>query len=342
MIRSRDIAEKIGVSRQAVTAVLNGSRSGCVSLEKRRAILKIARELRYSPSHAAQVLVSGKTRTIGMIMPWVENFGTSPTFGKFLCCLTAELERAGYTLSVLPVPNFDEETIFREVAQTLRTRRVDGFILQSFLIGEAAKKEIEEEKIPAVFYSHPSDTVQHVPGICSVRFDEREAVRKLADFLRPHGPCASLLFSDSTDARTRSCFLQSLEGFTPFFIKKDEFFAYENASAAERLVRERWDELKNYKVWLAQNDRMAYGASLVVREHGLTPGRDILLAGFDNTEAGFRNPFFTTVSPPYGKMAYECVRLLLLRMETPEAAFPAETVIPAELIFRKSTQGAEK
>ena len=35
MIRCKDIAEMVGVSRQAVTAVLNNSRPNCVSPEKR-------------------------------------------------------------------------------------------------------------------------------------------------------------------------------------------------------------------------------------------------------------------------------------------------------------------
>ena len=69
MIRSKDIAAIVGVSRQAVTAVLNNSRPNCVSREKREAILKVASEHQYQPNQAAVALKTGKSRLIGVIMP---------------------------------------------------------------------------------------------------------------------------------------------------------------------------------------------------------------------------------------------------------------------------------
>ena len=63
----------VGVSRQAVTAVLNNSRPNCVSKEKREAILKAAAEHNYRPDHAALALKTGKSGLIGVIMPPWEN-----------------------------------------------------------------------------------------------------------------------------------------------------------------------------------------------------------------------------------------------------------------------------
>ena len=63
----------VGVSRQAVTAVLNNSRPNCVSKEKREAILKAAAEHNYRTDHAAVALKTGKSSMIGVVMPPWDN-----------------------------------------------------------------------------------------------------------------------------------------------------------------------------------------------------------------------------------------------------------------------------
>lgn len=73
MIRCKDIAAMVGVSRQAVTAVLNNSRPNCVSKEKRAEILKVAAEHNYHPNHAAVALKTGRSNLIGIVMPPWDN-----------------------------------------------------------------------------------------------------------------------------------------------------------------------------------------------------------------------------------------------------------------------------
>ena len=51
-ITTKQIAEMVGVSRQAVSAVLNGN-PGKVSEEKRRKIFHIAKNLQWRPNPAA-------------------------------------------------------------------------------------------------------------------------------------------------------------------------------------------------------------------------------------------------------------------------------------------------
>ncbi len=59
-ITTKEIAELVGVSRQAVSAVLNGN-PGKVSAEKRQRILHIAKNMQYKPNQAALAL-AGKQR----------------------------------------------------------------------------------------------------------------------------------------------------------------------------------------------------------------------------------------------------------------------------------------
>lgn len=67
MIRCKDIAALVGVSRQAVTAVLNNSRPNCVSEEKRKKILMVAAEHNYRPNHVALALKTGRSNLVGIV-----------------------------------------------------------------------------------------------------------------------------------------------------------------------------------------------------------------------------------------------------------------------------------
>ena len=118
MIRCKDIAEMVGVSRQAVTAVLNNSRPNCVSPEKRSEILKIAAQYNYHPNHAALALKTGKSNLIGIVMPPWHN----PYIAELCMALQRALTAWNYTPfftidnNLNPVPGNLEQLLSLQVA----------------------------------------------------------------------------------------------------------------------------------------------------------------------------------------------------------------------------------
>ena len=118
MIRGKDIAAMVGVSRQAVTAVLNNSRPNCVSPEKRAEILKIAAEYNYHPNHAAKALKTGKSNLIGVVMPQWQN----PYIAGLCMALQRALAARNYTPfftidnNYNPVPGNLEQLLSLQVA----------------------------------------------------------------------------------------------------------------------------------------------------------------------------------------------------------------------------------
>ena len=62
---SQDVADSAGVSRSAVSLVLNGRGQGNISAEKQAAILAAAEELDYSPNPVALSLRTRRSATIG-------------------------------------------------------------------------------------------------------------------------------------------------------------------------------------------------------------------------------------------------------------------------------------
>ena len=336
-LRNKDIADMVGVSRAAVTQVLNGSRPGCVSAEKREAILRIAREHNYHPDFAAQVLGSGKTKTIGMPLPWMQTLSSSLSYGRLLNYLTAKLEQTGYMLTLLPVTNETREKIFQGVDILLRSRRVDGLVVNSNFLNHEITQTIQKNRIPVISFSFSSDPREAYPEISDVFFDCRPALKELIERFTTYGKTAVIALEGTNN--TRAAFLRRTPELTFFELKKTPYFLNNTAAEAMVFIRHKWQKLKNYPCWILQNDNFAYAADCVIREMGLIPGRDILFAGFDDMEENFTNPFFTTVRDPFDEMADACIRLL--REQLDSGKNQAEHIkIPSRIIYRASSQPA--
>src|SRR5690242_9940420 len=70
-IRLKDIARDLNVSVMTVSKVLH-DRSD-ISSETRERVLKRMRELNYQPNRAARSLVTGRSFTIGLVVPDLEH-----------------------------------------------------------------------------------------------------------------------------------------------------------------------------------------------------------------------------------------------------------------------------
>ena len=91
------------------------------------------------------------------------------------------------------------------------------------------------------------------------------------------------------------------------------------------------------------SDDLAAGVCRVLRERGLTPGRDVDVVGFDNTPISrVFVPDITTISQPRRELGRQAMQQLLLRME----GAPCErrdVYLPHQLVLRESTGiGTEK
>ena len=74
---SSDVAVHAGVSHQTVSRVVNGSPH--VSPETRERVETAIAELGYRPNIAARALVTGSTRTIGLVTVKINQYGPAQT-----------------------------------------------------------------------------------------------------------------------------------------------------------------------------------------------------------------------------------------------------------------------
>src|SRR6202142_4563922 len=110
--RLKDIAQDLGVSVVTVSKVLRDHPD--ISAETRERVRKRMRELNYRPNLAARALVTGRTHTIGLVVPDLVH----PFFGEVAGGLSRILRKKGYSLFVSSSDE-DCELENREIEQLL-------------------------------------------------------------------------------------------------------------------------------------------------------------------------------------------------------------------------------
>ena len=91
---AQDVADLAGVSRSAVSLVLNGRAQGHIARDKQQAIIDAARRLNYTPNAVALSLRNRRSRTIG-VLTWP---GASGFAGPMLHATLETATKAGYLL----------------------------------------------------------------------------------------------------------------------------------------------------------------------------------------------------------------------------------------------------
>ena len=322
MIRGKDIAALVGVSRPAVTAVLNGSRPNCVSKEKREAILKIASEHQYRPNQAAVALKTGKSRMIGVVMPPWENPYIAGLCMGIQRCLAARSYTSVFTIdnNYNPVPgNLDQ----------FLSLRVAG------IITVASSLLPDDIGVPVVSYYHND------PRFDSVCPDLARDARLIVEHLKEYGHRNFGYLGLHGDKRIRYLAAEAARcglDFPKRWQSWNPGGKTEGTDYFSRLLKvNEGRDLPGALVVLSDN--VAFHAYQSIRRHKFRIPEDFSIVSHDNiVYCGCLSPALTSLS--FGspdEVAGEMVRLLLERIKNPGK--PREiSLLKSELIVRESTK----
>ena len=121
--RLKDIAEDLGLSVVTISKVLRNHPD--IGEETRKRVLKRMKELNYQPNFAARSLITGRSWTIGLIVPDLLH----PFFAQIAKEISVDVRKKGYNLFI---SSSDEDPVLEqeEIAQLL-ARRVDVMLIAS-------------------------------------------------------------------------------------------------------------------------------------------------------------------------------------------------------------------
>jgi DNA-binding LacI/PurR family transcriptional regulator len=323
-----DVGRLAGVSHQTVSRVLNDASS--VRPETRERVLDAMRQLDYRPNSMARALVTGRSRTVGVVTFDTVLFGPASTlFG-----IEKAAHEAGYFVSIVSLRSLDRASVLSAV-ERLQAQGVDGILVIAPHVRTAsaivdlpvqvpvvAVEAGPEEDVPLVVIDQVAGaraatehllelghrTVWHVAGPQGF-LEARRRVEGWAATLRAAGAPVP----------------EALEG---------DWSPRSGYELAERLARD-----PEVTAIFAANDQMALGVLRRLNEAGRDVPGDVSVVGFDDIpEAAYFTPPLTTIRQDFVEMGRRSVGALLGRLDAPDA--PAEHVVVApELVVRASTTG---
>ena len=115
------IAKEAEVSHATVSRVLNNS--GYVKDETREKVLKVIKELNYTPSAIARSLSTNKTNTIGVIVPDINNL----FFGDIIKGITEIADKNN--LNIILCDTDEDKDKELKAINVLKQQRIQGLII---------------------------------------------------------------------------------------------------------------------------------------------------------------------------------------------------------------------
>ncbi|HZM46518.1 MAG TPA: LacI family DNA-binding transcriptional regulator [Burkholderiales bacterium] len=287
--------------------------------------------LGYVAHGAARALASRRTRTIGAVLPTLDN----TIFAKTVQALQRTLDQAGYMLLVAS-DEHDAEAETR-VARALIEHGVDGLVLLGTTHHECVLKMLDTHQVPYVL-TWALDPEDRHP---CVGFDNRAAGVRIARHLLDLGHREFAMISGLTAGNERA--RGRLRGV------REELAAHGIAIAPHRLVekpyafaagREGLREVLGGAKWptavICGNDLLAIGALAECHECRIAVPRELSITGFDDMEiADVVTPGLTTIHFPASELGALAAQHLLARLTGQEVA--PRTELPVELVVRGST-----
>jgi LacI family transcriptional regulator len=281
-----DVAARAGVSLATVSRVMNGNASVDPALAER--VRAAAEQLNYSASPLARSLVLGKTNTIAVVVPDLEN----PTFHGVLRGLSRAAAGDGYHVLI----GDSAESVSDERALAIETRkRCDGVVLCAPRMAEKDLRPLLEELKPVVLVNRDAGS----PSTPVVAADYRTALTDLLDLLYGYGHRSLVYLEGAPQSASNARRLDALRDFRgghPDVAIEIVPCGVSFADGCQSVDRVLGSSATGV---LAFNDLVAVGLMSALTERGVRVPGEMSVVGFDDIPfARYIVPPLTTASVP--------------------------------------------
>lgn len=330
-ISIEDVAAAAGVSTATVSRAVRGLPK--VSPATREKILGVAADLGYVASSSASGLATGRTKTIGVLAPFVSRW----FFSKAIEGADRELHARQYNLSLFNLGGHgsNRERLF---SKTMVYKQIDALLVLCMALTPEELDHLQKIDIPLMVVGG------HVEECAYIGIDDyaaaSTAVQHLIDL--GHRDIALLHGDDETDLN--------------FDVPRVRILAFKDVMAAAQLpVRDEWDEWGDFtlhsgqeafrRLWrqpgpkptaiFCASDEMAMGVVFEAPLHGVRIPEDLSVVGIDNHEFAAALGL-TTVGQRPDEQAELATKMLLDELDGHLGSVKS-AVAPHELIIRRTT-----
>lgn len=323
----RDVAERVGLSRQLVSIVLRGAPGA--SDASRERILAAARELGYHPDDSARMLRRRRSGQIGVLFTMRQPFEAD---------LVEALYRAAaahdYTLALSTMGQARSRAA---ALDELMRQRIEALIVLDAHESSGVLEKLPTG-IPSLLLGGPASPEPHD----SVGVENRAGITLAVEHLTAlghsriayvgpeSGPNAAERIAGYRDAMRAASLPAAV-------LPSDYSESGGHAAALRVLTARRDDSTAGPTALVCINDHCAIGALQTLVRAGVRVPEDVSVIGFDDSSAAAL-PFvnLTSVRPDPDRMARLAIESVRARLESPGAQ-PVDTRVAPTLTVRAST-----
>jgi DNA-binding LacI/PurR family transcriptional regulator len=320
----QNIADRVGVSKQAVSSALN-AKPGQVSEQTRKRILAAAQSLGYQPNFRARSFARKRSQIIGLV------YGRPADYverSEVVSALVEKLAAVDHELLLIPATGPVDRW-----AHKLRDGRVDGCLV-THPMPEGLDDFIADHSVPAVLLNLRSDA-----DVPQVSFDDRQGTQLAMDHLFELG-----------HHRIAYYCLPKTHGLHYSNIERQN--SYAEAMSRAQLTAHKYSTIEQPDAWarefaalppdqrptavLAYNDFDAFHLCRELSELGFDVPGDISCVCFNNGFfSSLSKPRLTTVAMSDADAVDYCLSRLLPNPQTTQV--PDQLILPQRLSLGQST-----
>lgn len=337
-VTMKDIARDLGVSVITISKVLRNHQD--IGEATRERVLKRVKELNYQPNRTARSLVTGRSFTIGLVVPDLEH----PFFGEIAKAIARSIRSRDYGL-IIASSEEDPAIESREI-ESLIARQVDAIVLASVQSSASSVvfRRMDESRIPYVLID------RNFPRLKAnyVGVDDAAVGRTATGHLVACG-CRRIAHLRGPEVSTGIGRLKGYQqalskGGLPASAKyvvalkggdnHSEEHGFEGMQTLLRL-NPRPDGVFCY------NDEVAIGALRAILKAGLDVPGDISVIGVDNIRfADLLRVPLSSIDQDSVRIGAEAAQLALKLIDAKGSVEPAQVILPIQLVARDSTASA--
>lgn len=333
-VRLKDIARELGLSTITISKVLRGHSD--IGEKTRKRVLKRMEELHYRPNFAARALITGRTYTIGLVVPDLLH----PFFAQVAKAVSAEIRRHAYSL-IITSSEEDPKLEQQEIEQLL-ARRVDAVLIASAQWTVESFRRIEEERIPYVlidrrFVGLPANFVgvdDEAVGLLATNHMLEQGCRRIAHIRGPEISTALGRLEGYKRALSEHQLVSLPEHIISIGTSGDDRGEPGGYEATRKLLttNPRPDGIFCF------NDPIALGAMRAILDAGLRIPEDVAVVGCGNVlYSDFLRVPLTSVDQNSSAIGRHAAELALSLVDAKGLVHPKTELVTPRVVVRAST-----
>ncbi|WP_339614228.1 LacI family DNA-binding transcriptional regulator [Winogradskyella sp. UBA3174] len=323
----KDLAKIAGVSISTVSKALNDSPE--IGQKTKERIHDLANLYNYEPNNLAINLKRGKTKTIGVIVPSIQN----NFFAKVIIGIEEVLNASNYNI-IISITNESQE---KEVAilKTLSNGVVDGFLVA---VGEETQVNqhvdhfdyANKRNKPIVLFDRVIKSLDFDKVIVDDKAIVNSVVTSLIEQDKKAIALVSAIYNLSVGESRKEGYLDAIRG------RQDPTIV---ESSIENLEEELKKLLENTSIdaIVAADEDASLLSLKVARANGLKMPKDISILGFAPTKLAENvSPRLTTINQHGIEIGRKAAQLLVNKLEDNTLA-PQRVIVNSTIVHRETT-----